>query len=223
LESDAQVSLIRNWVAKDLKLKGKDADVTITKVGGEEEEIHTKLYKVSLLSLENNSVHHITAIGIPSISDNVASVDVGKDSEKLCLEGRKLVRGNGPIDILIGINHAKMHTGETKEAENLVVRRSPLGWFVFGAISGYQRRVNKVLHVQLTNTVDMTDFWTTEAMGVTTESCKCNPEKLSPTELREKKIIEDSCERVGNQWMVSFYLSRENAGAKWVKVAQYTF
>ena len=72
LDSGAQVSLIRNTVAKDLRLKGKDADATITKVGGEEEEIHTKLYKVSLLSLENNSVHHITAIGIPSISDNVA-------------------------------------------------------------------------------------------------------------------------------------------------------
>jgi hypothetical protein len=198
LDSGAQVSLIRDSVAKDLRLKGKDADVTITKVGGEEEEIHTKLYKVSLLSLENNSVHHITAIGIPSISDNVASVDVGKVSEKLGLEGRKFVRGNGPIDILIGINDAKMHTSETKEAENPVARRSPLGWVVFGATSGYQR-VNKVLHVQLTNPVDMTDFWTTEAMGVTTKSCKCNPEKLSPIELREKKIIEDSCERVGNQ------------------------
>ena len=161
-------------------MKGKDADVTITKVRGEEEEIHTKLYKVSLLSLKNNSLHHITAIGIPSISDNVASVDVGKVSEKLGLEGRKLVRGNGPIDILIGINHAKMHTGETKEAENLVARRSPLGCVVFGATSGYQRRVNKVLHVQLTNPVDMTDFWTTEAMGVTMKLCKCNPEKLSP-------------------------------------------
>ncbi|CAB4038607.1 PREDICTED: uncharacterized protein LOC107337338 [Paramuricea clavata] len=43
LDSGAQVSLIRNSVAKDLRLKGKDADVTITKVGGEEEEIHTKL------------------------------------------------------------------------------------------------------------------------------------------------------------------------------------
>ena len=209
LDSGAQVSLIRNSIAKDLRLKGKDADVTITKVGGEEEEIRTKLYKVSLLSLENNSVHHITAIGIPSISDNVASVDVGKVSEKLGLEGRNLVRGNGPIDILIGINHAKMRTGETKEAENLVARRSPLGWVVFGATSGYERRVNKVLHVQLTNPVDMTDFLTTEAMGVTTKSCKCNPEKLSPIELREKKIIEDSCERVENQWMVSYPWKRD--------------
>ena len=76
LDSRAKVSLIRNALAKELKLKGKGASVTITKVGEEEEEIHTKLYKVPLLSLDNNSVHHITAIGIPSIRDSVASVNM---------------------------------------------------------------------------------------------------------------------------------------------------
>ena len=38
--------MIRNAVAKNLKLNRKDANVTITKVGGEEEEIHTKIYKL---------------------------------------------------------------------------------------------------------------------------------------------------------------------------------
>ncbi len=79
MDSGAQVSLIRNSVAKDLKLKDKDANVTITKVGGEEEEIHTKLYKVPLLSLKNNSVHHVTAIGLSSISDNVANESCFKE------------------------------------------------------------------------------------------------------------------------------------------------
>ena len=101
--------------------------MTITKVGGEKEEIHTKLYKVPLLSLENNSVHHVTAIGLQSISDNVASVDVSQICKKLGLEEGKLFRENGSIDILIGINHARMHTDETREADNLVARRSPLG------------------------------------------------------------------------------------------------
>ena len=115
LDSGAQVSLIRNAVAKNLKLKGKDANVTITKVGGEEEEIQTKIYKVPLLSLDNNSVHHVTAIGIPAISNSVATVDVGQISNKLGLERSKIFRENGSIDVLIGINHAKMHAGETRE------------------------------------------------------------------------------------------------------------
>ena len=86
LDSGAQVILIRNAVAKELKLEEKDASVTITKAAGEEEEVHTKPYKVPLLSLDNNSVHHITAIGIPSISDSVASVNIAQISEKLGLE-----------------------------------------------------------------------------------------------------------------------------------------
>ena len=187
-----------------MKLKGKDTSVTITKVGGEEEEICTKLYKVSLLSLDNNNVHHITAIGIPSISDSVASVDVGQISEKLGLERSKIFLENGPIDVLIGIHHAKMHAGETREADNLVACRSPLGWVVFGAANGQRQAVNKALHVQSSSPVDMTDFWTTEATGVSSKSCECNSENLSPIELHEKKSIENSCERVGNQWMVGY-------------------
>lgn len=129
---------------------------------------------------------------------------VGPVVKKLGLEARMLYRGNGPVDILIGINHAKMHTGETREAENLVARWSPLGWVVFGATNGCQGNVNRVLSVQLSRPVDITDFWTTEAMGVSPKSCECDAEKLSPIERREKKIIEDSCKRVGSQWMVGY-------------------
>ena len=99
-----------------------------------------------------------------------------------------------------------MHAGETREADNLVARRSPLGWVVFGAANGQRQAVNKVLHVQLSSPVDMNDFLAIdhEAMGVSSKSCECNSENLSPIELHEKKIIENSCERVGNQSMVGY-------------------
>ncbi len=66
-----------------------------------------------------------------------------------------------------------------------------------------------MLNVQLSSPVDMTDVWTTESMGVSAKSCKCNPEKLSPIEQHEKKIIEDSCQRVGNQWMIGYPWKRD--------------
>ena len=47
LDTGAQVSLIRNDTGKVLGLKGKDTSVTITKVGGEEETMKTKEYRVS--------------------------------------------------------------------------------------------------------------------------------------------------------------------------------
>ena len=46
LDSGAQISLIRSSVAEDLKPKGRDIVITITKVGGQEEELRTKSYQV---------------------------------------------------------------------------------------------------------------------------------------------------------------------------------
>ena len=51
---------------------------------------------------------------------------------------------------------------------------------------------------------DLSDFWTTEAMGVAVTPCLCAADKLSPIEREEAKIIESSCQKVGNQWMVSY-------------------
>ena len=42
LDSGAQISLIRMSIAEDLGLKGKNIVITITKVGGQEEELKTK-------------------------------------------------------------------------------------------------------------------------------------------------------------------------------------
>ena len=50
LDSGAQVSLIREALAKEMKLSGKDMKVSIVKVGGEESELHTKIYDVTVHS-----------------------------------------------------------------------------------------------------------------------------------------------------------------------------
>ena len=55
LDSGAQISLIITSVAKDLKLKGKDVVVTLITVGCQQEELHTKVYRVTLQSLEKIS------------------------------------------------------------------------------------------------------------------------------------------------------------------------
>ena len=48
LDSGAQVSLIKLSVADELGLKGKEVTITIAKVGGEEEELITKLFRVRI-------------------------------------------------------------------------------------------------------------------------------------------------------------------------------
>lgn len=143
-------------------------------------------------------------------SVGVASIVNSRGTLLLWGKGRKLYRGSGSVDLLVGIDHAKLHTGETKEAENLVVRHSPLGWVVFGAIGGNQSGANRVLHVKLSNPVDLTDFWTTEAMGVTAKPCECQPARqINQVEREGAKVIEDSCKKVGNQWLIPYPWTRD--------------
>ena len=59
--------------------------VTITKAGGEEEELKTMMYHVQHRSLEGRSAHIVDATGIPSISNDTAWVEITAIVKKLCL------------------------------------------------------------------------------------------------------------------------------------------
>ena len=141
LDSGAQISLIRSDVAEDLKRKGRDIVVTIAKVGGEEDQLNTKIYQVRVRSLEDRSAHNIQAVGIPSISNDITSVNIPSIARQLGLRKDQLRRRDVKTDLLIGIGQAKLHTGETRDAGNMVARHTPLGWVVFGAVPGRQRQV----------------------------------------------------------------------------------
>ena len=52
--------------------------ITITKVGGQEEELRTKSYQVRIRSLEDCSAHVIQAIEIPSINEDITAVKVAE-------------------------------------------------------------------------------------------------------------------------------------------------
>ena len=49
----------------------------------------------------------------------------------------------------------------------------------------------------------------TESMGVTVKPCTCEADKLSQSEREEKKTIEESAHRVGNQWMIPYPWKRD--------------
>ncbi len=135
-DSGAQISLIRQQTADCLGLKGKDIFVTITKVGGEEEEMRTKVYRVPVSAVDNSRKHSIKAIGILCITNEIASINITDITKHLGLVNEKIRRGKGPVDLLIGIDYAHLHTGETKQVDHVVARKSPLGWVLFGSKPG---------------------------------------------------------------------------------------
>ncbi|KAL9985574.1 hypothetical protein ACROYT_G007995 [Oculina patagonica] len=204
LDSRAQVSLIREETATTLGLKGKDTSVTITKVGGEEETIKTKVDKVPVSSPDSTRMFSIKAIVIPCISEEGSAVQLKQIAKLLGLENERFRRGNGPVDLLIGVDHAQMHTGQTKQSEKLVARNTPLGWVVFGGSSGDEQvngvflgwvvfgglsgdeQVNgRVYHVRFAAPVEMSDFWKKETMELY-KPCVC---KLTQAEREETEII----------------------------------
>ena len=46
-------------------------------------------------------------------------------------------------------------------------------------------------------------------MGVSVKPCSCEPDKLSPIERREAKVIEDSCKRLNGQWLIRYPWRRD--------------
>ena len=126
-DSGAQVSMIRSAYADQLGLDNKPIKKVITKVGGVEEELDTKLYKVPLYAHSGRMIQTIQAVGIPQISEEPARVDMSHISRVLDIPADKLYRKAGPIDLLISINYPRFHVGETRVRDGLVARRSPLG------------------------------------------------------------------------------------------------
>ena len=131
-DSGAQVSIIRSALAERLRLESRPVKIVITKVGGVEEDLDTKLYKVPVCDDNGKLVQTIRAVGIPQISDETANPNVNYISSVLGIPVNQLHRKAGPVDLLIGINYPRLHIGETKTKEGFVARKSPLGWVVFG-------------------------------------------------------------------------------------------
>ena len=92
-----------------------------------------------------------------------------------------------------------------KQVDYIVARKSPLGWVLFGSKPEWSTsETMQVLFVSKKTSVDLTEFWTTESMGVEVIPCVCEADKLSQVEREEKIMIEQSAKKVGNQWMIPY-------------------
>ncbi|XP_068762300.1 uncharacterized protein [Montipora capricornis] len=65
--------------------------------------------------------------------------------------------------------------------------------------------MKQVLHVRLATPTYITDFWKTEAMGVSLTSCTCKAGKMSKEEKAELKLIEESCKLQGKGWLMKYH------------------
>lgn len=85
-----------------------------------------------------------------------------------------------------------------------------MGWIIFGSSAGQLNNATRtVLHVRYQEPVDLSDFWMTETMGVAVKPCTCDADKLSQSDREEKRVIEESAQKVGKQWMIPYPWKRD--------------
>ena len=209
-DSGTQVSLIRSARAKQLGLEHKPVTIVITKVGGVEEELDMKVYKVPLHANSGKLIQTIQAMGISQISEDSPKVNIDHISRVLKIPTDGFYRKEGPIHLLIGINYPRFHVGETKVKDGLVARRSPLGWVIFRSDSDDALpETRQVFHICLAEPVDLTEFWKTGCMGMSVSPCTCEAAEMSLQERTEMKMIEESCQLQGKKWIMQYPWKRD--------------
>ena len=55
----------------------------------------------------------------------------------------------------------------------------------------------------------LSDFWKTESMGVEVNPCVCETDKLSQVEKEEAELINKSCRKIGQQWVIPYPWKRD--------------
>ncbi|XP_068233730.1 uncharacterized protein [Palaemon carinicauda] len=189
-DSGADITMIRNDVAKALGLKGKCVRLAVTKLGDKTVTYSSKEYDLVLTDKDGNDVN-VTAYGIDDITSQVDKVDLSK--VKHLFKGVNvcaLDRPYGKID-LIGSDYCSLiPTVKETVAENLQLRESQFGMCVYGShpdivtlsvfrsnpgisinhvsstISDYDISVEPVIDI----TGQINDFFTIEHLGT-----DCNP------------------------------------------------
>ena len=207
-DTGATLTLVRHELAKSCGFPSKPVTEEMMTLGGEKSLLSTRAYKMTVASKQKQGTSFsIIAVGVPEITSVPAISNVLRSNIEREI-GEPIYRGSGAVDVLIGSNHAKMLTGRCINVGNYVTRKSPLGWAVFGAntdgVAGLQN--NPVLLVKLAQPVDMTQFWSTEEMGVKLPTCNCNSKDVTLSPESNKKFTEmwESCEKVDGHWVMPY-------------------
>ncbi|XP_030832678.1 uncharacterized protein LOC105444283 [Strongylocentrotus purpuratus] len=189
LDSGAEISLIRKGFAERLKLKGTPITITMVKIGRDEEVLQTLKYRIPIREAGKSTMPiMIDAIGIHCISGDITAVDLGLLSKKFGLKEQELKRGTGAVDLLVGIDHARLHGGEVREVGHLAARRSPVGWVVFGKGPTDRVSSSSVLHIKISSQVDLLPD---NKILVTTEKRPERNEKYASAYKEQMREMED--------------------------------
>ena len=211
-DGGATLSLITFKKAKELNLRGKEVKLSVTKVGGESEEIRSFKYELGLKDTQGKCIDFLL-YGIERISTELESIDLKGVSQLFKgISLKELQRPTGEIDILIGFEYAGFHPLRRQSNGHLVVMQNRFGKCLGGSHSVLRERTQKVVkHVVIhhARNVEIEEFFSTEGLGVECSpkcgSCRCGKcpvggKNFTIKEERELQMIENGLVRYHGYW-----------------------
>ena len=133
-DNAASLCFVTNSTAKEQKLKGKKVDLSIIKIGAQDEKINTMKYVLPLADAQGQTVH-IEAYGIDQITSDIESVS----TENLAnlfkgMSKDDIPRPAGPVDVLIGYEYAAYHPQRTQNIGHEQKNLEPLSQITFSEL-----------------------------------------------------------------------------------------
>ncbi|XP_045127294.1 uncharacterized protein LOC123513898 [Portunus trituberculatus] len=129
----SDITLVRFDAASRLGLTGKEVTLSVTKVGGRTERLHSREYIIPLKDLDGK-IWRITAYGIESITSTVCKVDLTEVTK--LFEGvsvTDLDMPEGDIDLLIGTDWCNLMPEVISSVGTLQLMRSMFGYCIRGS------------------------------------------------------------------------------------------
>jgi hypothetical protein len=170
-----------------IKLWRRAAITTPVRVGSDEENLQTNVYKMRVYANDSSYSTIVSVVGIPKISDSMNSIDIQGCAQVLGIDCKSIRRNAGPIDILLGVENPVFHDGPLTTVNGLSCRQTILGPVLFGDTSNSSDSTfgvdgsesSRPLHhatlhtaeLKLAEPVDLSRFWDCETMGVAINPC----------------------------------------------------
>ena len=215
-DGGATISLITFRKALELGLKGKEVDLSVTKIGGTKQMIKSYKYEVGIKAKDGKFVDFIL-YGIDKISTPLRNVNLD-EVIKLFPDAKnnELQRPVGEIDILIGFEYAGFHPTRKQSNGHLLLLENMFGNCLGGSHPLLSEKTRKIIQHAVVNHVKIAaieDFFDIERLGVECTpkcgNCRCGEcpiggKEYTIKEERELKLIEEGLRRMHNHWVATY-------------------
>lgn len=146
-DSGSDITLVTHSMAEKLRLKGKNVNLSMIKVGNVIEHHSTKEYCIPLFD-KTGHIWEINALGIEEISAKINKFDVSIVKELFeGISNHDIDRPCGEIDMLIGVNYSELLPKVVQTNEGLQLLENPFGFSIRGKHSKITTLGNRTNHV----------------------------------------------------------------------------